>query len=723
MKLAHRLPAYALNGATVALGIAAIQFAVGALAGPHAALLAVSGAVCASLADVPNTPARTWQRVSAAALLAFASALTVAALRPHPIALGLGIGAIAFFAMMTMAWGARANSVSFAPILSLVFSMAVPVGAQPLWEPAAWNAVGGAAYLLWALASGAFWQRRYRALALAETVQAVAELLRARAELLAAPHRPDLATSSSSTSEDAAAMQGWVKGEAALADRLQSARDFIFDEADTPAAQRDTAVLLRAIELRDLLLASRLDLDLLGAEAEGRWILQRVASALLPIALALDDAADALRQGSAPAQMAANAFDFSRLFANAPLAEGDARRRLLPALADRLQRLAAEVQRIHALLHGAHESSPLTRDELRRFVAPEGFPLQALRAHRSGQSPVLRHALRSALALASAYFIARALPWSSHPHWLVLSVAVVLRGNLEQTLSRRNARVLGTLLGCAVVVALAWALSHAWLGPVFLVAVAVAHAFVLQRYWLTASAATVMALLQSHGVDPSGGFAIGERVADTLLGALLAWGFSYVLPSWERRQVPQLVASVLKSLSDYAGHALSLQAADAVEQRFARRRAYDALGALAAALQRSMAEPKAVQLPLRELAAVLDHGQRLMAHLSMVRLTLAHRSAELTEPTLVGALGETRGALTATLAWREPGGTAATKAAPAMAADAADPADLSRLPQEPPTEQIVPWLLRRLQVLRFDARQIHTAARTALARSRSVKAA
>jgi len=203
-------------------------------------------------------------------------------------------------------------------------------------------------------------------------------------------------------------------------------------------------------------------------------------------------------------------------------------------------------------------------------------------------------------------------------------------------------------------------------------------------------------------------------VADTLLGALLAWGFSYVLPSWERRQVPQLVATVLKSLADYAGHALSVKASEAVEQRFARRRAYDALGALAAALQRSAAEPKAVQLPVQELAAVLDHGQRLMAHLSMVRLTLAHRSAALAEPGLVTALGETRGALASTLAWRAPGAASAGEAAAVLA----DPADLSRLPLESPTEQIVPWLLRRLQVLRHDAQKVCVAAGAALAHAR-----
>ncbi len=706
MNVTHRLPAYAINGVTVAVGIAVIHFSLAALAGPHAAQLAVSAAVCASLADVPNTAARTWQRVAAAALLSFVAALLVTALRGQPMALGLGIGAIAFAAMMTMAWGARAGSVSFAPILSLVFAMALPPGAQPLWQFALWNAVGGAAYLAWSLASGALGQRRYRTLALVETLGAVADLLRARAELLTAP---PLAISDAIHHE--AAMQAWVKGEAALAERLQTARDFVFDAPDTAAARRDTAILLRAIELRDLLLASRLDLDLLGTDAGGRWILRRVASGLLPIAAALDEAAAALRSGDEPEPTAATSsrFDFTTLFDDSPLADDDARARLLPALSDRLHKLGADVDRIHALLHGATEALPLTRDELRRFVAPEGFPLQALRAHRSGQSPVLRHALRSALALGSAYFIALALPWASHPHWLVLSVAVVLRGNLEQTLSRRNARVLGTLLGCGVVVALSWRLSAAWLQLAFLIAVAVAHAFVLQRYWLTATAATVMALLQSHSVDPAAGFAIGERVADTLLGALLAWGFSYVLPSWERRQLPQAIGAVLKALADYAGLALSphgVGAVDAVELRFARRRAYDALGALAGALQRSAAEPKSVQLPVPELALVLDHGQRLMAHLSMVRLTLASHRAEVAG--LGAALAETRAVLMAALA--APAVQSVGVAAASPEVGSGDAADLSRLPLEPPTEQIVPWLLRRLLVLRHDAQRIRSAA-------------
>lgn len=685
----RRLSAFAINGIAVAIGIALVQGLVAAGAGHHAAQLALSGAVCASLADVPNTAARTVRRVLAAALLSLLAATMVALFGPHRMVLGAGIVAVTFVAMMTMAWGARAGAVSFAPILALVFAMALPPGGARA-EQIGWHAAGSALYLGWSWGSARLLQRRYRTLALAAALRATAALLRSRAVLLQAQH-----------GGDAPAMQSWLLGEADLAERLQTARDFVFAAADGAAARRDTAILLRAIDLRDVLLASRLDLDLLGSDAAGAWLLQRVGLALQAFAQRLDSAAAALRDGAAGPAQAADAAALQTLFAKPPAPLSAAQQQLLPAVTDRLRAIGGDVMGIDALLHGAQEPAPMTREQLQRFVAPEGWPLQALHAQFRFASPVLRHALRAALALGSAYFIALALPWASHPHWLVLSVAVVLRGNLEQTLSRRNARVLGTLLGCAAVLALSHVGAPLLLQFVFLAAVGTAHASVLQRYWLTAGAATVMALLQAHAVAPAGGFAIGERVADTVLGAALAWAFSYVLPSWERRALPRTIGAALKALRDYAGPVLAGQAVDAVEQRLARRRAYDALGALATALQRSSAEPAAVQLPARDVAALLDHGQRLMAHLSMVRLTLARRSADLTGPVASAALAQAGAALARSLSLQP---------AEAPAADAP-----SSLPQAPPADDIVPWLERRLQLLAQDAWCIHRAAQQALA--------
>jgi uncharacterized membrane protein YccC len=265
---------------------------------------------------------------------------------------------------------------------------------------------------------------------------------------------------------------------------------------------------------------------------------------------------------------------------------------------------------------------------------------------------------------------------------------------------------MGTLLGCVLVVALMRLQSVILPTAVFLIAVGVAHAYALRRYWLAASAATVMALLQAHLVNPTAGLPIAERMADTLLGALLAWGFSYVLPSWERRRLPQTLAQTLKGLRTYAGFALlSDGVPNAVEQRLARRQAYGALNELTTLLQRTAVEPSAVRVPERELATLLDHGQRLMAHLSMVRMTLARRADELDPAATELALQDALQAVQARL----------DLDADAPRATALEIDELALLPAQTPAREIAPWLQRRLQLLTHEAGLVRAAAELASA--------
>ena len=693
LRVRRLLPAHAINGIEVALGLGAVQLVAGALAGSHVAALMVSGAVCASIADVPNTVVRNWRRVSAAACLSALAALVVDLLRPHPLALGAAVAAVAFVGMMTLAWGARAGAVSFTPILSMIFAMAVPDD-DPGLATAGWSALGGFAYLAWSTLASAACQRRYRTLALVAVLRTLARLIRSRADVLEATPASAVA---------APPLQAWIGGEAELAEQLQAARDLLFVAPATPRNCRDIALLLRVIDLRDVLLASRLDADQLGGDALGRAMLERLGAALRWIAAMLDRAADQVRDDTV-AGAAIPPFDVAAAFADLPFAGDDAHARLVPSLVNRLQRMLADLARIDHLLRDAVEPLPLTQAQLQLFVTPDGWATRALRPHWRLDSLVLRHAVRMALALATAYYLALALPWGSHPYWLVLSVAVVLRGNLGETLARRNARVLGTLLGCLIVVALARLPSPSSINTIFLLAAGTAHAFVARRYWLTATAASIMALLQSHQVNPEAGFAIAERVADTFLGALLAWSFSYVLPSWERRGVSEQIVRVLRDLSAYASYSLRTAGGDPVAERLARREAYDSLAALAASLQRSRVEPQGVRLPTRRIAALIDHGERVMAHLSMVRLTLARLAddAQAPWPRIGAVLDDAATALAAQLD---------TTAAHAPPVEGGDDAGLALLPERPAAHDVMPWLTRRLGLMVVEAGRIRETAR------------
>jgi uncharacterized membrane protein YccC len=208
-----------------------------------------------------------------------------------------------------------------------------------------------------------------------------------------------------------------------------------------------------------------------------------------------------------------------------------------------------------------------------------------------------------------------------------------------------------------------------------------------------------MALLQAHAVNPTAGFALAERAADTLLGALLAWGFSYVLPSWERRSLPRAVSRLQAELAGYAALVLQVDVPDPSEQRLARRRAYEALGVLAGALQRSSAEPAAVRVPAEAVSSLVDHGQRFMAHLSAIRMMQARRTVPQAAEHVAPLLARSRAELVGLLV---PGRRFDERPAEAPGTDS--------LPTVAPEADVLPWVQRRLQLLLREAQAIQRAA-------------
>jgi hypothetical protein len=789
-RFAMRLPAHVLNGAAVAAGVALIQLSLLAAAGKAAAVSAATGAICASLPDLPLAPARTWRRVGAGAFLACASGLLVSLLRESGVTMGLTTMVLAFCATMALAWGVRAGPLSFVPVLALIFTLAAPEpdGLDEVLERSAWTAVGGFAYFCWALLSSRVLQPRYRTLALAAALQALAALLRSRAALLAAGDGPAAGVSP---------LQDWIRSQVSVDERLQAARDLLFPAAGQPGTGAAIAALLQAVEMRDTLLAGELDVELLGRDAPAIELRQRlrehgarVADAVDAMAAALVDfgmkvpahaaaplqdaeldthhrapgiavapraaaatsigpavasaaslapsaaadaataardaasigaaAADAVERGAGevgpaadPAQRARLAADVARAATpeRVPLfAPDDPRYPLAAAFHERARQMVMVLARMQAALRGESTPVPLARDELQVFISAEGWPIAALLAQLSLRSPIFRHAVRMSLALGSAYFIGLALPWASHPHWLVLSVAVVLRGNLEQTLARRNDRVLGTALGCLLVLGLAH-LGPPWLAmTAFLVAVGIAHSFTTARYLVTAAAASVMALMQAHMAAPDArSFGVAERLADTVIGAALAWGFSYVWPWWERRGIARLVERVLKSLRALAAEIMRMPEPaqqPELKLRLARREVYEAVGAIASAAQRTGAEPARVQVPMYALAEMLTRCHVLMAQLLAVRLLLARRTAQFAGTDAPALLAQARGELERAL---DP--SAAPAAVPAVrGAVPSEDVDHVAVPAELPDDAVLPWLRRRLQLAARAARRVGTAA-------------
>ena len=218
-------------------------------------------------------------------------------------------------------------------------------------------------------------------------------------------------------------------------------------------------------------------------------------------------------------------------------------------------------------------------------------------------------------------FAASALGEPSHGNWILLTIAVILRANYGLTLQRRDDRVIGTLIGCAIAAPAATYLS-VW--PLILLqgfALALTHGYVRLNYRLSSIGASITALISLHLIDPTETVPVVTRFAYTLVGAALAHLFSYVFPRWEFREAPQLATRLQAQLAAFARIALDAGAPDQA-YRLARKSLIEALAALSDSAARMGGEPQSVQRGLEEMAAMLVAAFDLSAQISAARQAL-----------------------------------------------------------------------------------------------------
>lgn len=604
---------------------------------------------------------------------------------------------VTFAALLWSAWGKRGLPQSFAMILTLIFQMAAARAGS--LEPAAqlthvgWVSVGALGMAAWAVLTNRWLAPRYRVLALADSLHNLSRMVRTQAAWTRDRATPDAARSAQ---RDLLAL---IRQQAALADVFQSARDLIYDgAADTtdPLRRRQVDTLIHVINLRDVILACQLDIDELKPDPATR-------SALLKVAGFLSWQADQVAAWSSCLRMG------RPLPPNAepPVLLAPDDNRPLQSLARRAHHLRVHGEALRAAMLGSAAGPHPEAEGLRSLISPTGWSLAPLRRQLNWRAPTLRYALRATLAMACALALSGLLPWRSHPHWLLLTVAVVMRGNLEQTLARRDARIVGTIVGCAFGFALL--ALHPGLATRFVVlalSMAIAHAFVVRDYRMTTTAAAVMALVQANLFAASAHPVwqdAGERLADTLIGAAIAWGFSYVLPAWEKEQLPSLVRHLRHAMSRYGHHVLQWQesASPLADRTQTRREVYDAIWLLAQALQRTAREPRYAGSWSPQLEALLIRSHRLIGLLAVVRIVLIHRREDLHTPTAMAMVQTARSDLRASLADDAPPASLAPQAAARSIADGLDSGSTQSLPA--PQGDPTPWLAHRLRQINAEA--------------------
>ncbi|MDP9882249.1 putative membrane protein YccC [Variovorax boronicumulans] len=703
---------YVASGLTVALGLLVISGGVHLWLGTLAASAAATGVIVTAPPDLPGPRRGKFLQMLPAPLIGLPLFFAVQMLHGAPIRLGLLLVPATFMAFVAMAWGKRGIPIAIAVMFSMVFSMATPApaGLSDAIARTTEFGLGAGLYVVWATLANLLLNGRFRTQSIADVLFSLAALMRTEAsQFTPQDETRDIRDTPASL------LGQLLREQAALADQLQATRDIVLESPRTPRRQRLAGMLVIVLEMRDQLLASELDLDALRAHPSHAQALVEMRRILEELADETTGLADALLMRRHPAAVADRRPRLAAIHVTADDEDthgqmGPSAAMLARGLASRIGHINDEVLRLAAMARGdAEPNLAVVRANWQLFVSPTDWSLRPFLALWRWDAPPLRHAIRAALAIAAGYGIAVSMPWGSHDYWILLTIVVVLRGSLSQTLERRNSRVAGTLLGCVLAVGLLSAHPSALMLLVTVtIAQAIAHSFAVRRYLVTAVAATVLGLLQAHmlntGTAPI--FALFERIADTLIGAALAWGFCYVLPSWERTQIPALVARVLTAQARHARLALGLgqlqaiQSSPELEWRLARREAYDSLSALVQATQRSLSEPRAVQPPLEPLEHLQAHSYQLLAQLSAVKSMLVLRRDRLTPGDIEGPLVRTAQRIEAALGTIPIAGPSHPESTGATTVGGPIP-----LP-DPFDNDISPWLVRRLDLATALATQL-----------------
>lgn len=606
------------NGLAVALGLAVVGVGFALWGGLAAAVGAATGALCMSVVDQPG-PLRPKPVLFLATLIlttaiAFLSALT----KGLPLPTGAVIAVSALIAGLMTAYGKRAIGPGIAMMLALVLAMGTQSGSlEAVVQHTALFAGGALAYALFALAYGFAFEDWDRRLLLIEALLAFSNYLRAKAAL----YEPD--------AQGRGAFRGMIEVHSVLIDKLQAARDSIFDRVRSPKQRRRADALIALSDAFETMLSTDADIDILERSTH-RHLMRRIHRLTCDLADDAETLSISLHHTWGKVALPSHDALFKGIndeIARIDRVENAEEIAAFRATAEKLGQASRRMTALTQSLNGDLSTMPSKLLDLIPFMQPQPTGFSVLRSQFSIASPTLRYAIRLTLAMLTGYALTRIVPQFAHGTWVLLTIALIMRANYSVTRQRRTDRVVGTLVGCVIAAGLVHYVPAEWLIPVIVVSVAVSHAYGAVAYRITAVSASVTALLLLHLLSPNAHPLFMERILDTLVGAAISYVFSFLLPSWERRDLPRMIKSLLAADSEFARQALTSRSVDQFH-RLARKRVLDAVGAMSSAARRLADEPNSNARVLASLNELLGANYLLASDLASVqRLLLARAGA------------------------------------------------------------------------------------------------
>ncbi len=241
--------------------------------------------------------------------------------------------------------------------------------------------------------------------------------------------------------------------------------------------------------------------------------------------------------------------------------------------------------------------------------------LQALHDALSLRSTFLRHAVRVTIAVIAAQLAGHFLSLN-HAQWVTVTTIAVLQPYPGVTVTRAIERVIGTVLGSLVAVAITFTIHSpialtALMVPLSITAIATKpRSYRLFTFFIT----PVFVLLAErwHG----DWWTAAARAGAALLGGSIALVAALVFPSREEKRLGAALRSMVSAVRTYAEVVVEAQFASqpsSAEVVAARREVGVALGDAETSLERLLGEPLRSPSEAQEAMLLVTHARRLVS--------------------------------------------------------------------------------------------------------------
>lgn len=729
---------YFYSGVRVATGVVGLTLLVMVGVDLPTAMTVCVGALCTSLMDLPSPLRHKFNEMLASVLLCTLVALVVSLCAPFEWVLRVVLVLVSFMASMMVVYGKKTMPLQFAALFIMTMSMENELTVLQAFRHSALFFSGGMAYLAYSMTVSWFLRRRIKQQVLAEALFELARYLRIKADFYDV--RSDLATQ----------FNLLVRQQILVAEKQQAARDLILRDMHTKQDGLLIQVHLSMLELYEQILTTHTDYALLRSYFSSndvmvflRDIAGKAASDIEGIAYSITRKRASVPTVNYKAELRAIQFELQQLQQDNLAGQiPDEALTVLRVTYDKIRDIIEGIAALHSATQTPVDPLPLLPgSDMTPFLTQQKYQFDVLVKNLRWESPIFRFAIRVAMAVTCGLAIADHLPYVSRGYWIVLTIVIILKPNYSMTKQRRGDRLIGTVIGCLLTAVILHFIHEpvALLALLFMTTVA-APAFVYIKYRYTAVAASMQILLQINLIIPSSHNVIGERLIDTVIGALIATVFSFVLPSWEYRALPRLLSSVLQSSQRYIAASRDMlegRVNDDFFYRVTRKGFMDALSGLVSALVRMMDEPFSKQYAVKEINRFVVQNYLVAAHVAAMRVLLRRHTRELPREQVnvvveqactdaMAALARAQQILVPTVPPRKPGprpgvavpGSMATAAADATGlpdaavAASGSPVEIKTIPSiNPPGPEVTGWsgwygLQRRAALLDNDVREI-----------------